>query len=99
MDWMPVFLIIASGLFEVPLLANFQKKMGGLDNKMRESEHQIRESEVSIEKFLEEESRVKEEIEKAKQELSGLDKEREVQERKLLALKVEHTVAEEQEEE
>jgi CRP-like cAMP-binding protein len=87
MDWVPYFLILASGAFLIPMLISFQRRMGEMDRKIREGKTLIRESEENAKRFLEEEGRVKKEMEQAKANLAEVDKEREVEEAKFRDLK------------
>ena len=44
MDWMPIFLTFASGVFLAPLLISYKNHMGEMDKKLRVSEEVLDES-------------------------------------------------------
>ncbi len=85
MDWVAIVVTLATGLFLIPIVNDFQKRSLALSRKLSDIEAQVQGVEASNEKDKEEDRSVAAELKGAERELAEAEKERDALQRAIEA--------------
>lgn len=85
MDWVSIVVTLATGMFLVPIINDFQKRSLALSRRISDIEAQVQRMVASNEKEREEERSVAAELAEAERELAEAEKERDALQRAIQA--------------
>jgi regulator of replication initiation timing len=85
MDWVPVIVTLATGMFLVPIINDFQRRSLALSRRISDIEAQVQGMVESNEKEREEERSVAGELAEVEKELAEAEKERDALQRAIEA--------------
>jgi septal ring factor EnvC (AmiA/AmiB activator) len=85
MDWVSIVVTLATGMFLVPIINDFQKRSLALSRRISDVEAQVQRMMASNEKEKEEERSVAAELAEAEKELAEVERERDALQRAIQA--------------